>query len=65
MYFSVDDDEEIPSDSDAEEAAMKEETPQVEESLKRKIKMADYPDFLVKRHKGFQEYRYRTGTVIT
>ena len=58
---SVDsDDEEIPSDSD-EEMAGKQHTADDTSEVKvrkRKLKIEDYPEFLAKRHREFQEYRY-------
>ena len=59
---SVDsDDEEIPSDSD-DEVAGKHHTADNTSEIKvrkRKLKIEDYPEFLAKRHREFQEYRYR------
>ena len=49
------DEEEITSESDAEDKM--DQSEKVTQVLKRKIKMADYPDFLAKRHKLFLTYR--------
>ena len=54
------DDEEIPSDSDEEMVGKRHTTdskPEVKVG-KRKFKTEDYPGFLVKRHREFQDYRY-------
>lgn len=51
-----DEDEEIPSDSDAEETT-EVIKPVALNRLKRKYKMEEYPEVLAKRHENFKAYR--------
>ena len=54
------DDEEITSESDADSEGDGDQHKKEEQhrAPKRKLKMADYPDFLAKRHQCFEQYRY-------
>ncbi|KAL5006937.1 hypothetical protein ScPMuIL_015743 [Solemya velum] len=56
---SKEDDEEIPSDSDAdaEEPLHSDKDALSKAGMKRKLKLSEYPEFLSKRHKDFNEFR--------
>ena len=55
-YSHKPEEEEITSESDAEEDGEGQKKQQ--HAVKRKLKMDDYPEFLAKRHKCFEQYRY-------
>ena len=58
-YSHKPEEEEITSESDADSEEDGEgQKKQQHHAAKRKLKMDDYPEFLAKRHKCFEQYRY-------
>ena len=44
-------------DDEEKDSTNKPDLVQHQDSLKRKIKWSEYPDFMAKRHKSFQQFR--------
>ncbi len=60
-----DDDEEITSDEEDAVKSDEDDTPaKAAASVKRKLKADEYPGFLAKRHKHFQQYRYYSAVIL-